>query len=167
MYNWITVEQKLTQHCKSTVLQLKENKFRRECARWQSRRSLSSPPLTSAYPGDIDTGGSYLGSLFCHVDTGAGKGHFDINVGTPLAKQLIRHECSPTHQQIGFLKTPLAHCLPPNISAHERTHTSHKKRPVCELALPLAGQHKFQENPGPTEKFIRNWTHPPAILHLL
>ena len=108
-----------------------------------------------------------LGSLFYHVDTGAGKSHFDINVGTPLAKQLIRHECSPTHQQIGFLKTPLAHCLPLNIPAHEHAHTTHKKRPVYELALPLAGQHKFQENSGPTEKFVRNWPHPPAILHLL
>ena len=87
------------------MLQLKK-KFRRECARWQGRRTLSSLSLTAAYPGDIDAGGSYLGSVFYHVDTGAGKGHSDTRVGTPLAKQLTRHERSPTHQQIGFLKTP-------------------------------------------------------------
>ena len=35
-----------------------------------------------AHPGDIYTGGGHFGSLFYHVDTGAGEHHFGI---LPLA----------------------------------------------------------------------------------
>lgn len=31
---------------------------------------------TGAYPGDTDTGGSYLGGSFYHIDTGVCKCHF-------------------------------------------------------------------------------------------
>ena len=104
---------------------------------------------TAAHLGDTDTGSSYLGSSFYHVDAGLVSTSWNspsnllasgpspasthqpegTSTGTPQAKQLTRWGHSPTHQQIGCLKTLEPTTAPGHSLVHQRvqdpaTHAS-------------------------------------------
>lgn len=112
--------------------------------------SLLTGEAAEAYPGDVDTGGSHLGTLF-YVDTSVSKHHFGILspayehqdptppsqhsvpvLETPDTKQLVTWRHSLTHQQSCCHKIfwthghPRAQSCPPGRSEHSSiTHCKH------------------------------------------